>query len=738
MTKTKRIFVSNRLPFNIDAKTGEMQRGSGGLVSALLAVSLDEPFAWLGFETDKKNAAILNAQASKLNPNMQCRAVVLSRDVYDRYYDGVSNDLIWPLFHYEGHLAIFSRKNWESYVEANQAMADAITDIAADGDTVWIHDFHFLLLPKMLRERNATLKIGFFLHIPFPSAEVFRQLPVREEVLRGLIQCDLIGFHEHSYLRQFIVSLKAILGIESTMFEAQIDNHTLHLGVYPISIDSEAYRKKATTHAVLAQTQAYRYMSRVPYQILGVDRLDYTKGLELKLRGFQQALRKYPELVGNVSLLQVAVPTRQKVPYYMKIRKVIEQLVGSINGEFGGPDYVPVQYIFNSVEETKLLALYRRANAALITSKRDGMNLVAMEYVIAQDIETPGCLILSEFAGAASFLSDALIINPWDMDSVADAIYRAYTMPEPERRERLANLQEILSRYSATKWAEGFLSDLDRARNAHLESPTLFLTRDAEHWPAVLQSRLRSAKKLRLVIDYDGTLVAIEKKPERAILTAKTRQLLESLKDQAEIYILSGRSRDFLDQQFPDTKFFLGAEHGAFYKAPGGVWESRVASDLQTWYPQVEKVMQSYAERVPLSFVEKKEASLVWHFRESPKDFADFQSRKLDDELQIGMANEPVTVAMGLRILEAKSVECNKGNFLRRVMQAEAELGGESAFYICMGDDRTDEDMFRVLDDQGVSIKVGNETSQAQFRLHRQAEVDDFLRELDKFRRNDA
>jgi trehalose 6-phosphate synthase/phosphatase len=710
----------------MDPKNGRMTRGSGGLVSALLAVNLDEPFAWLGFETNPRNAKLLSSQASQVNANLECHPVLLSKEIYDLYYDGFSNDMIWPLFHYEGHLATFVRKNWLAYVEANQAMADAIAKIAQEGDTVWIHDFHFLMLPKFLREKGLKIKIGFFLHIPFPSSEVFRQLPVREEILSGMIQCDLIGFHEHSYLRQFIVSLKAILGIDSSLFEAEVGDHTLHLGVYPISIDTEEYKKKATSHAVLAQTQAYRYMSRVPFQILGVDRLDYTKGLELKLRGFQQALRKYPELVGHINLLQVAVPTRQKVPYYMKIRKVIEQLVGSINGEFGGPDYVPVQYIFNSVDETQLLALYRRANAALVTSKRDGMNLVAMEYIIAQDIETPGSLILSEFAGAASFLSDALIINPWDVDSIADAIHQAYKMPFAERRERLSNLQEILSRYSATKWAEGFLRDLEASQGARQKATTVYLTADRTHWPAQVLERLKKAPKVRLVVDYDGTLVSIERKPERALLQTKTRLLLEQLQQHLEVFILSGRSREFLDQQFPNSPFFLGAEHGAFYRAPGAPWESRVTSDIQTWYPQVEKVMQSYAERVPLSFVEKKEASLVWHFRESPKDFADFQSRKMDDELQIGMANEPVSVVMGLRILEAKSIECNKGNFLRRILQASPEDG----FYLCLGDDRTDEDMFRVIENQGISIKIGPEATQAQFRLSSQSDVDPFLTEL--------
>ncbi|RYZ77176.1 MAG: trehalose-6-phosphate synthase, partial [Proteobacteria bacterium] len=276
--------------------------------------------------------------------------------------------------------------------------ADKVAAIYEPGDVVWVHDYQLMLLPNMIRQQLPETTIGFFLHIPFPSGEVFRQLPVRQEIMKAMTCCDLVGFHEHSYLRQFIVSLKSILGVDSTFFKAEIGSHTLHLGVYPISIDSASFMKKAQSAEVQAQAAQYEEMSTVPYLVLGVDRLDYTKGLELKLRGFQRALKKYPELVGKVTFMQVAVPTRQKVPYYAKIKKEIDQLVGNINGEFTEPHYTPVHYIFNSVSETKLLALYRRANAALVTSKRDGMNLVAMEYAMAQDLEKAGVLILSEFA----------------------------------------------------------------------------------------------------------------------------------------------------------------------------------------------------------------------------------------------------------------------------------------------------------------------------------------------------
>lgn len=723
--KPKRIFVSNRLPFSISSD-GELKRGSGGLVSALLGVSLDEPFAWFGFETDLKASKELSEKAHEVNPHLECYPVYLPKEKYEKYYDGFANDIIWPLFHYESHLTNFNRANWEAYKEANQAMADAIAKVAKPGDTVWIHDFHFLVLPRMLRERAPDVRIGFFLHIPFPSAELFRQLPVREEILSSLLEGDLLGFHEHSYLRQFVVSLKSILGVESSFFKTEIEGHTTHLGVFPISIESDAYKEKAAAPEVQEKAEHYRNISNVPFSILGVDRLDYTKGLELKLRGFQHALKKYPELVGKVSLLQVAVPTREKVPAYIKIKNEVEQLVGAINGEFGAPSYIPVHYIFKSVSELELLALYRRANAALVTSKRDGMNLVAMEFVMAQDLETPGTLILSEFAGASSLLSDALIINPWDVDAIADAIKQAYDMKYEERADRLSHLQDILSRYSSTKWATGFLDDLEKIKRTSTKR-AMEISPFRNSWPSNLLKAL-SAPKIKVILDYDGTTVAITKRPEQAILLEETKKLLLSLHtNRMEIFVLSGRMKEFLESQFGDMPVGLAAEHGAFYKMPGESWQSRISSDVQSWYPYVEKVMNDYSEKVPLAWVEKKSACLVWHFRQSPQDFAQYQAKKMDDELQVGMANEPVSIVIGKKIVEAKAIECNKGSFLRWLMQ---QPENDDASFICIGDDRTDEDMFRALGPRGVSIKVGEGFTEAQFRLEEQKDVITFLREL--------
>lgn len=724
----KRIFISNRLPFNVNKKTGALSRGSGGLVSALLGVNLDEPFMWMGFETNQETAQILETRSSEIKSNLICKPVLINPQTYDTYYDGVANDLIWPLFHYETNHAIFERYKWQVYRAVNQSMADKILEEAKDGDSIWIHDFHFLLLPKMLKEKNPNLKVGFFLHIPFPGQEVFRQLPVKEEILDSLSYCDLLGFHEHSYLRNFNDCLKSYLGLESTLFTAKKGNHTMHMGVFPISIDTVAFRKKAASIKVHELCESYRAASSSQFKIIGIDRLDYTKGLELKLKGFQQALRKYPELVGKVSLLQVAVPTRQKVPCYMQIKKEIDQLVGAINGEFATPDYTPVHYIYNSISEETLLALYKRADAALVTSKRDGMNLVAMEYVIAQDVQTAGVLILSEFAGAASLLSDALMINPWDADLIADAILKAFEMPAQEKRSRMANLQQTLSRYSATQWAENFLTELDSCKPVKPMTDSFPLSPQIHQWPSSFISSLEN-KKVRLLLDYDGTLVSLQSRPDLALLLEDMRHMLDQLRQEVEIIVVSGRPKEFLDSQFAEHDFILAAEHGAYFKYPGQAWQSRISSDVNSWYPEVEKVMQSYTARVPFSFVEKKTASLVWHYRQSPEEFADVQGKRLETELKSGLANQAVTVMLGSKIVEAKAMECNKGTFVRWLKQNDKE----NHCYICLGDDKTDEDMFQALNSEDLTLKIGTEKTAAKYHLESQKQVLPFLYELHIF-----
>lgn len=726
--QNKEIFVSNRLPFKINQESGEIMRSSGGLVSALLGINLDTSFTWLGFETDDDHGKIVTEQATLIQSNLVLRPVSIGQELYENYYDKFCNDTLWPLFHYEGQHTFFQHSHWESYIEANQIMADAILEIANDSDCVWIHDYHFFLLPKLLKEKRPKLKVGVFLHTPFPSFEIFRQLPVRDDILTSVIKADLIGFHEHSYLRHFGDSLKALLGIDSTFFKATIGNHNLHLGVFPISIDSISLRKKSLSDEVELQTKMFYENILSDFLILGVDRLDYSKGLKLKLKGFRKVFQKYPELIGKINLLQVAIPTRVNVPSYINLKNEIDKLVGEINGEFGKPDYTPVNYIYNSVSEVELLALYKRAESILITSKRDGMNLVAMEYSVCQTEDSPGTLILSEFTGAASLMGGSLIINPWDENSIADAIYESFKMNKNEKQERMSGLQEVLNKCSASKWAETFLDELKKISDFKRNDTTLNIKTSSELWPRELKTTLKSDKDVELFLDYDGTLVPFEKRPDLAVLSSKTKELINKLSEKFTVTIVSGRPVAFLEAQFKDMNVNLVAEHGAYCKV-SGEWVNRVQSDIEVWHAEVIRVMNSYTEKVPLSKIEIKESSVVWHYRESPKDFALFQARKLDDELHSCLASLPVQISIGSKIVEAKAMECNKGDYIKWKMGQDEK----TKTYICIGDDRTDEDMFQAIRGHGIGIKVGTGVSCAQFNLSSQEETSSFLNELMAF-----
>lgn len=722
---SKQIFVSNRLPFSVGVN-GELIRGSGGLVSALLGVSLEKPFYWMGLETSKNQCEMLKKSSSNIQHNLVIEPVIINKDLYNDYYDKFCNDVLWPLFHYESQQTFFKESAWQAYIQVNQLMAESIIKIAKDNDNIWIHDFHFFLLPKMLKDQNPKLKVGLFLHTPFPSAEIFRQLPVREEFLGSVIKADLIGFHEHSYLRHFSVSMKAHLGIDSSFLKARIGNHALNLGVYPISIDSLGLKNKAESEVVINRTEEYFNSIKSEYLILGVDRLDYSKGLKLKLKGFKKLLTKHPELIGRVNLLQVAIPTRVNVPSYIQLKNEIDKLVGEINGEFGKPDYNPVSYIYNSVSEEDLLALYRRSQVMLITSKRDGMNLVSMEYCISQNLENPGTLILSEFAGAASLLGQALIINPWNEDSIADSIYKSYVMNTEEKRERMEGMQTILTKYSASKWAKNFLKDLEETHDGLVQGQTLKIFPEVGKWPEQIKQILASRKKIKLFLDYDGTLVRLMNRPQDASISSEMVKIIKELSLIMEVSIISGRSTDFLDNQFNNFDIEMAAEHGAYYKDVHQDWVCRVTSDTNTWFPEVIKVMTSYIEKVPLSSIEVKKSSVVWHYRQSPDDFATFQARKLDDELQACLSNQPVSISIGSKIVEAKATECNKGDYLRFRMSQESD----DTLFICIGDDKTDEDMFHIVKEKGLTLKIGKEDTMAHFNLESQSEVMTFLKGL--------
>lgn len=703
------IIVSNRLPFSLNA-AGEMVPSSGGLVTALSGVQTEAEQIWAGMAPTGLTEAVWAERPAAERQAYQ--PVFIDEALYDAYYNGMANDVFWPLFHYEGSLIRFEAANWAAYQAVNQQVAEAVAAIYQPGDVIWVHDFHLFLLPQLLRDLGVTGQIGFFLHIPFPSSELFRQLPVRQEILTGLLGADLIGFHDYAYLRHFCNTLLNVLNLDSNMLSLSWQGREVRLGVYPVSIDVGHFQQEAAT--ALTHTHYARYRAAKTYRhlILGVDRLDYSKGLGLKLQAFAQLLAQHPELRGQVSLLQLAVPTRQDVPAYQDLRAEFERQVGEINGAYSQPNYVPVQYMYTSVAFHELLALYQLADVLLVTSRRDGMNLVALEYIVSQAAENPGVVVLSEFTGASSMLSHALITNPWDMAQTAERLHQALNMPLAERLQRQQVMAAFLSQYTASDWAANFMRDL------HLAHLPAAVQKNRQLQPAAALQQLGGDVQTPLLIfvDYDGTLVPICERPEDAVLPTASRGLLARILQQPniELVVVSGRDAAFLQAQFGDLPVTLAAEHGATYYEPRrGEWQSQIWSQIDSWYPSAEAMMADYSRRVPGSHVERKQAAVAWHYRQSPPEFAHYQAHKLKEDLEVGLSNLPVTVISGKKVIEARAVEANKGYFARNYLDQLAA----PRRCVAIGDDTTDEDLMLALPPESLTVKVGAGHSQAGWRL---------------------
>jgi trehalose 6-phosphate synthase len=457
-TRSELVVVSNRLPVTRARRGGsdDWDLSPGGLVSALTPVLQKRASTWVGWPGPGSSAPRrLESQGIQLRP------VQLSRSQVENYYEGFSNRTVWPLYHDAVRPAEYHRPWWASYVEVNRLFATAAIDEAARGAVVWIHDYHLQLVPRMIRERRPDLRIGFFLHIPFPPQELFAQIPWRKQILEGLLGADVIGFQTPVGARNFGVLCRRYADAQGSRDELRLHGHTSRIGAFPISIDTEEFARVGATSDVLRMAEELRNRLGNPrHVILGVDRLDYTKGIDLRLLVFEELLREKKIDPRECVLVQVAVPSREQVHAYQALRNEIERLVGSINGAFGEVGRAPVHYLHRSFTMPELVALYRAADVMLVTPVRDGMNLVAKEYV-ASRVDERGVLVLSELTGAAHELRSALQVNPYDFDGLKDVIMRALEMSEGEQGRRMASLRRVVERRHVHAWANAFLEGLD-------------------------------------------------------------------------------------------------------------------------------------------------------------------------------------------------------------------------------------------------------------------------------------
>lgn len=717
--KRRLLVVSNRLPLTLrKAEDGHWttERSSGGLASAMNPILRDNGGDWIGWagssgeEDQEERNSVLQEWAQK----DQCFAVELPAEIAKGFYEGYSNQTLWPVFHNFPSQLKFDAKDWQAYIEANRIFCRAVVDRYKQGDLVWVHDYQLMLLPQMLRAELPDAAIGFFLHIPFPSSEIFPILPRREELLQGLLGADLVAFQTHGHLQQFRAALLRVLGLESKIAEVAVGGRPIRLEAHPIGIAPEQYTDLLSHDETTAQLHAEwaaRYRGR--RVLLAVDRLDYTKGIPERLRAFAHLLRSSSELREKVVLIQVAVPTREGIETYQDLRTEVNRLVGEINGKLGTPGWTPVVYINRSIERAELVALYKLADVCWVGSLRDGMNLVAKEYVACK-AEGDGVLVLSEFAGAAAEMGEALLINPFDEERTASSIERALTLDEDERRQRMEHLHSRILHNNVFRWGERFLASLEdavseRGRYSDTQPKRLRTTE-------VLDAYRRASRRL-LMIDYDGTLVPFAGQPWQAVPPPVVMRLLTSLAAEPHncVAVTSGRTAEDLNRWFGAIKgLWLIAEHGAEVKSPlEASWEPLRSEVSTDWKSTVMPILEHFVDRTPGSFVEEKKYGVVWHYRLAEPEFGAWLANELVSMLEAMLAETDLRAFRGDKVVEVKPVWANKGEALDRLL---AVLSSPD-FLFAAGDDRTDEDLFEHMPTEAWTVHIGPGATRAAFVL---------------------
>ena len=725
---TPRLFiVSNRLPVTIKSSPdGEVviERSAGGLATALACAHLGRDSVWIGWP-----GGLFRTQSSRnkverlLREEYRCVPVFLSTRDIQRYYHGFSNRALWPLFHSFQSYFYFHEEEWESYVHVNRLFCNVILQEAQGNELIWVHDYHLFLLPQMLRQHLPEVRIGFFLHTPFPSSEIFRVLPCREALLRGLLGADLIGFQTFSYMQNFLWAVYRVLGIDAETGYLSFGGRQVAFEVHPIGIDPKQFLEAIHTDpATKAEIQRLDESIGTRKLLLGMDRLDYSKGIPARLRAYRRFLDLHPEWCERVTLIQVAVPSREKLVAYQELKRHVDELVGEINGVYGTTTWTPVQYVHRNLPFHEICALLRRADVALVTPFRDGMNLVAKEYVACQE-KRSGALILSEFAGASSEMGEAFFVNPYDEAGMAERLYEVLSLPEDVLAERMQTLHKRICSYTVDDWTTNFLASLESVQFARVTRTLSAIDRKR------LLAAYRRAERRVLLLDYDGTLTPLVKLRHRATPSARLLAILKALQrdERNLVAIISGRDRQTMERWLGSTGCLLVAEHGAWIRNQSdGQWRKLHPELRDDWKTTVRPILERVVEQTPGSSLEEKDFSLVWHYRTADPEFGLWQARELYSQLQGMLAGTGLQVQSGNKIIEIKWAEIHKGAVAAHLIEQAQPVD----FILAMGDDRTDEDLFAAVPAKQWTIKIGEAFSAARFSLPTPAEALDLLQEL--------
>jgi trehalose 6-phosphate synthase/phosphatase len=721
---SKTIIVSNRLPVKITEKDGQMQflPSEGGLATGLGSIYRDGNNIWVGWPGMEVPEPAAQEEVVGQLRDMNLMPVFLTQDEINQYYEGFSNEILWPVFHYMSTYARYQQSYWDSYCTVNRKFCEAVQKIAEPDDIIWIQDYQLLLLPGMLRKVLPGTAIGYFQHIPFPSFELFRLVPWRAELLEGMLGSDLIGFHTFDDARHFVQATRRLLPVTSSSNIITIDNRPVMVDSFPMGIDSKKFETLCQSEEVKNEMNMMRQNFQDLRIILSIDRLDYSKGIMQRLQAFELLLQLYPEYMEKIALYMIVVPSRDNVPQYKELRDEIDKFVGNINARYRTITWQPVFYFYRSYPVETLSALYSLADVCLVTPMRDGMNLVCKEYIASRTNNT-GVLILSEMAGASKELIDAIIVNPNNIGTIARSIKEALNMPLEEQQRRMKLMRQIVSKFNVEHWVKIFMARLNEVKELQKSMLAKNLVTNTRKY--IKQLFDQSTRRL-IFLDYDGTLVGFQPNIEMAKPDKELYDILEQITaDRSnELVIVSGRDPRFLDKWFGKMKLNIIAEHGAWLKERDKQWESLPGLNSK-WKKDLLPVLEVFSDRTPGAFIEEKDYSLVWHYRKVDEGLGELRTNELVSTLRYLAEDRGLQLLPGNKVVEVKNVEINKGKAAMNFF-----LKKNYDFVMALGDDHTDEDIFRALPEKAVTIKVGNHVSAARFYLNNFLDVRRFLHDL--------
>ncbi|XP_021755350.1 probable alpha,alpha-trehalose-phosphate synthase [UDP-forming] 8 [Chenopodium quinoa] len=675
--------------------------------------------------------------------NFKCLPVFLSPEIQNSFYHGFCKHYLWPLFHYKlpitsNHGAAYDQSYWRAYVSANMLFARKIIEVFRyrnGEDFVWVHDYHLMVVPTLLRRRVFRVKLGFFLHSPFPSSEIFRVIPVREEILRGLLNADLVGFQTFDYARHFLSCCSRMMGLDYRSkrgyLGVEYSGRTVSIKILPVGVHMGQLQSLMSLDETAKRIKELKERFEGKKVIVGVDDMDVLKGISFKFMAMGHLLNSQPKLRGQLVLVQIANPARSRGNDVQEVVNETHQIAKEVNDMYGTPGYDPIVFIHDSVSTLEKVAYYAISDCCLLNAVRDGMNLVPYKYTVSRqgspaldaalgvDSSVPkeSVIIVSEFVGCSPSLSGAIRVNPWNVEEVAEAMHLAINLTKKEKQLRHEKHYKYISSHDIAYWAKSFDQDLVRAcgdpfsmrcwgvgfgLNFRLIAlPPDFRKLTVDH----IKATYANSNSRLILLDYDGTMI-----PQTSVNMAPTPEVLSLLNSLCNdpknaVFIVSGRSRETLSKWFSACeKLGISAEHGYFTRwSQHSEWESSVLGTNFEWKKVVGPIMELYAEATDGSSIEYKESALVWHYLDSDHDFGECQSKELLDHLENVLANEPVVVKRGKHIVEVKPQGVSKGVVVEKLITTMNNMGKPKDFVLCIGDDCSDEDMF-----EGISHAATN------------------------------